>query len=31
MSTKKKDGDYGMMHRILKILAWRYATVSELA
>ena len=30
-STKKKDGDYGTMHRLLKILAWRYATPSELA
>jgi len=27
----KKDGDYGTMHRILKILTWRYATPSELA
>ncbi len=24
-------GDYGTMHRILKILAWRYATASELS
>lgn len=27
----KKDGDYGTMHRILKILAWRYATAKEIA
>jgi len=27
----KIDGDYGTMHRILKILAWRYAKASELA
>ena len=27
----KVDGDYGTMHRILKILAWRYAKASELA
>ena len=27
----KKDGDYGTMHRILKILAWRYATAREIA
>ena len=27
----KIDGDYGTMHRILKILAWRYATAQELA
>ena len=31
MTPKKKDGDYGMMHRILKILSWRYATASEIA
>jgi len=27
----KRDGDYGTMHRILKILAWRYATAKEIA
>jgi len=27
----KVDGDYGTKHRILKILAWRYATANELA
>jgi DNA-binding transcriptional ArsR family regulator len=27
----KKDGDYGTMHRILKILAWRYATAKEIS
>ena len=27
----KKDGDYGTMHRILKILAWKYATAKEIA
>ena len=31
MKPRKRDGDYGMMHRILKILAWRYATPSELS
>ena len=31
VSSRKKDGNYGTMHRLLKILAWRYATPSELA
>ncbi len=26
----KRDGDHGTMHRILKILAWRYSTPSKL-
>ena len=30
-TTKKKDGDYGTMHRLLKVLSWRYATPTELA
>ncbi len=31
MKPRKRDGDYGMMHRILKILTWHYATPSELS
>lgn len=27
----KRDGNYGTMHRILKILAWKYTTTKELA